>query len=223
MKRRPRTGSSCPTPAAAPPNRSPEVVGFIVAVLRQMDHAANLVVAFFRSVGMMGPHDHSLPDLPREFLMELGALLQVREWHAAGLIDWFDPEGLAIDDMIGQAIGRLKDDPLAVAASRAGTHAMTDMLRIWTERCAPDARGRLDADEIGLNDGDLLPSKHAGGGEGSVTRKNHAELVDDDRLLLPESGEGVLDGLEVSRVVQADVRGVGGVLVDGDGLGVHGS
>ncbi|MFM7291561.1 MAG: hypothetical protein ACKO6B_10040, partial [Planctomycetia bacterium] len=74
------------------------------------------------------------------------ALLQAREWHAAGLIDWFDPEGLSIDDMIGEAIGRLKRDPLAVAAGRAGTDAMTDVLRIWTERCAPDARGHLDAD-----------------------------------------------------------------------------
>ena len=146
MKRRTRTSSRRPAPAAAPPNRSPEVVGFIAAVLRQMDHAANLVVAFFRSVGMMGSHDPSLPDLPREFLLELAALLQVREWHAAGLIDWFDPEGLSIDDMIGQAIGRLKEDPLAIAAGRAGTDAMTDVLRIWTERCAPDARGRLDAD-----------------------------------------------------------------------------
>ena len=118
MKRRPRTGSSRLTTTAAPPTCSPEVVGFIAAILRQMDHAANLVVAFFRSVGMMGPHDHSLPDLPREFLLELGALLQAREWHAAGLIDWFDSEGLSIDDMIGRAIERLKNDPAAVAAGR---------------------------------------------------------------------------------------------------------
>ena len=67
MKRRTHTSSRRPAPAAAPPNHSPEVVGFIAAVLRQMDHAANLVVAFFRSVGMMGSHDRSLPDLPREF------------------------------------------------------------------------------------------------------------------------------------------------------------
>ena len=70
----------------------------------------------------------------------------VRKWHAAGLIDWFDPEGLSVDDMIGRAIERLKNDPAAVAAGRCGTEAMTDVLRIWTERCAPDARGHLDAD-----------------------------------------------------------------------------
>ena len=102
-----------------------------------MDHAANLVVAFFRSVGMTGSHDRSLPDLPREFLLELAALLQVREWHAAGLIDWFDPEGLSIDDMIGQAIGRLKDDPLTVAAGRAGTAAMTDVLPLGRRGMMP--------------------------------------------------------------------------------------
>jgi len=88
-----------------------------------------------RSVVGADPHDDR-PDPADE----------ARERHAAGLIDWFDPEGLSIDDMIGEAIGRLKDDPLAVAAGRAGTHAMTDVLRIWTERCAPDARGHLDAD-----------------------------------------------------------------------------
>lgn len=146
MSRRARTVSSRREPAAAPPEPIPEVVGFIAAVLRQMDHAANLVVAFFRSVGLMGPDDPSLPDLPREFLLELAALLQLREWHAAGLIDWLDPAGLSIDDMIGRAIGRLKDDPEAVAAGRGGTEAMTDVLRIWTETCAPDARSHLEAD-----------------------------------------------------------------------------
>jgi hypothetical protein len=131
---------------ASPPKRDPEVVAFIAAVLRQMDHAANLVVAFFRSIGAMGPTETSLAGLPGEFLLELAALLQVREWHAAGLIDWSDPEGLSIDDMIGLAIERLRDDPAAIATDRRGTEAMTDVLRIWTERCAPDARGHLDAD-----------------------------------------------------------------------------
>ena len=45
MKRRHRNGSARRESAAAPPTRDPEVVGFIAAVLRQMDHAANLVVA----------------------------------------------------------------------------------------------------------------------------------------------------------------------------------
>lgn len=146
MKRRPRKGSARRKPAAAPPTRDPEVVGFIAAVLRQMDHAANLVIAFFRSVGMIGPHETALSGLPHQFLLELAALLQLREWHAAGLIDWFDPEGLSIDDTIGLAIRRLKDDPAAVAAGRGGTEAMTDVLRIWTETCAPDARSHLAAD-----------------------------------------------------------------------------
>jgi hypothetical protein len=146
MKRRPRTNPASEKLGVAPPARDPEVVAFIAAVLRQMDHAANLVVAFFRSVGALGPTETSLAGLPGEFLLELAALLQLREWHAAGLIDWFDSEGLSIDDMIGRAIERLKDDPTAVAAGRAGTDAMTDVLRIWAERCAPDARGHLDAD-----------------------------------------------------------------------------
>jgi hypothetical protein len=125
---------------------NPEVVAYVVAVRRQMEHAANLVVAFFRSVGMMEASDTALPELPSQFLLELAALLQVREWHAAGVIGWFDPEGLSVDDMISQAIERLKDDPAAIATDHRGTEAMTDVLRIWTETCAPDARGHLDAD-----------------------------------------------------------------------------
>lgn len=146
MNRRPCKGTARRKAAAAPPKRAPEVLGFTAAVLRQMDHAANLVVAFFRSIGMMEVRDKALPNLPGQFLLELAALLQVREWHAVGVIDWLDPEGLTIDDMIGLAIERLKNDPAAAATDDRGTAAMTDVLRIWTETCAPEARGYLDAD-----------------------------------------------------------------------------
>lgn len=143
MARRPRLGPGDRSTTIA---SSPEVETYVSAVRRQMDHAADLVVAFFRSIGMMQAGDTALPRLPGQFLLELAALLQVREWHVAGVIDWFDPEGLTIDDLIGLAIERLKDDPAAAATDDRGTMAMTDALRIWTETCAPDARGHLDAD-----------------------------------------------------------------------------
>ena len=73
MKRRPRTNPASEKLGVAPPARDPEVVAFIAAVLRQMDHAANLVVAFFRSVGLLGPTETSLAGLPGEFLLELAA------------------------------------------------------------------------------------------------------------------------------------------------------
>lgn len=153
-------------PVAGPrPATAPETIGFIAAVLRQMDHAATLVAAFFHRIGMMGPHQEAMPHLPGQFLLELAALLHVREWHAGGVIDWFDPEGMSIDEMIGQVIERLKNDPVAVAAGRSGTEAMTDMLRIWTETCAPDARAQLDADMAirwdNSNDLDLLVDQFA--------------------------------------------------------------
>ena len=127
-------------------HHAPEVVAFTAAVLRQMDHAANLVTAFFSQIGMISPHETSLPNLPGEFLLELASLLQLQEWHAAGLIDWFDPEGLSINEMIDEAIQRLKEDPTLADTNRRGTEAMTDVLRVWTEMCAPDARGILGAD-----------------------------------------------------------------------------
>lgn len=146
MKRRSRPASNRCRPALARPQPDPEVVGFIAAVLRQMDHAAALVVAFFRSLGMLGPDEMTVRGLPREFLLELAALLQWREWHASGVVEWSDPDGLSIDDRIRQAIECLQKDPEAVAASRQGTQAMLTVLRTWTESCCPSARQQVGCD-----------------------------------------------------------------------------
>ncbi len=155
MKRRSRPISDRRTLAAGPTKTNPEVVAFVAAVLRQMDHAANLVATFFRSIGMLGPSETTIPWLPGQFLLELAALLQIREWHAAGVIEWSDPDGLTTDALITLAIERLKNDPGAVAADHRGSEAMIDVVRIWTETCAPDARGYLDADVAILWDSSL--------------------------------------------------------------------
>ena len=146
MKRRTRLASGRRNSETTTSRRDPEVVAFIAAILRQMDHAANLVVAFFRSIGMMGPHETLLPQLPGELLLELAALLQVREWQAGGVINSFDPEGLSIDDRIGEAIERLRDDPLAMINSRRGTQGMIGVVRHWNESCCLAAREHLGCD-----------------------------------------------------------------------------
>ena len=125
---------------------SQEVVAFTAAVLRQMDHAANLVAAFFRSMSMLDGNGVTLSALPGQFLLELAALLQVREWHAAGVIPCADQDGASIDDRIGQAIGRLRDDPVGVAGGRRGSEAMVAVLRHWNESCCPAARAHLGSD-----------------------------------------------------------------------------
>ncbi|MFM8893384.1 MAG: hypothetical protein ACKOTB_17525 [Planctomycetia bacterium] len=123
-----------------------DVVAWIAAVLRQMDHAADLVIAFFRSIGMMGDDERTVPPLPPEFLLELASLLQLREWQNAGVIEWNDPDGLSIDKLVTHAINRLQSDPQAAADERRGTEAMIALLRTWHETCAPTAREHLDAD-----------------------------------------------------------------------------
>ena len=52
---------------------NPEVVAFTAAVLRQMDHAANLVAAFFRSMSMLDGNGVTLSALPGQFLLKLAA------------------------------------------------------------------------------------------------------------------------------------------------------
>ena len=113
----------------------PEVAAFIAAVLRQSDHAADLVIAFFRAAGMAGAKGQLD-----------GAYLQLREWHDAGVIQWTHPEGLALDDMIATAIEQLRHGPEASANSQHGTDAMTTMIRTWHETCSPVAREHLDCD-----------------------------------------------------------------------------
>jgi hypothetical protein len=125
---------------------NPEVAAFIAAILRQADHAADLVIAFFRASGMAGPNGHLDLVLPPQFLLTLGAYLQLREWHDAGVIQWSHPEGLTIEDMIVAAIEGLKHGPQAFAGSQHGTEAMTNMFRTWHETCSPVAREHLNCD-----------------------------------------------------------------------------
>ena len=122
------------------PSQSREVIAFIACVLRLTDNAANLFNAFFHNLGLSGA------GLPREFMLELGALLQFREWHQAGVIPWNDADGLTIDDLITDAVDRLGADPGAVQLEGRGTQSMIDMLRRWNETFAPLSRQYLDGD-----------------------------------------------------------------------------
>lgn len=133
-------------PVSRPVRPKADVVAWIAAVLRQMDHAADLVVAVFRSIGMLGPDEASLAGLPGQFLLELAALLQLREWHAAGVIQWADRDGMSIDDRIGQAIERFRDNPVSVARGRSGAEAMVSVVRRWNESFCPAARTDLSCD-----------------------------------------------------------------------------
>jgi hypothetical protein len=140
------TKRQCDKKKPAGSKANPEVVAFTAAVLRQMDHAANLVAAFFRSMSMLDGNGVTLSALPGQFLLELAALLQVREWHAAGVSPWADQDGVSIDDRIGQAIIRLRDDPTGVVGGRRGSEAVVAVLRHWNESCCPAARAHLGSD-----------------------------------------------------------------------------
>jgi hypothetical protein len=144
---KPPTASSSGRRTSQAASRSkPEVAAFIAALLRQADHAADLVIAFFRAIGMAGPNGHLDLVLPPQFLLKLGAYLQLREWHDAGVIQWSHPEGLTIEDIIVAAIEGLKHGPQALADSQHGTEAMTNMFRTWHETCSPVAREHLNCD-----------------------------------------------------------------------------
>ena len=146
-----------PTPLPTQPSstsKSPEVVAYIAAILRQMDHAAALVAAFFRALGLT--RDDGKPNfcLPPQFLLELGALLQFREWQDAGVVQWSHPDGLSVDDLISQSIDRLRQGPRAFAGREHGTEAMVSLLRTWHGTCSPVAREHLDCDIAIEWDGD---------------------------------------------------------------------
>ncbi len=131
-------------PSAA--SKNPETVAFIAAILRQMDHAANLVAAFFRSLGLTSEDSKLNICLPPQFLLELGALLQLREWQDAGVVQWSHPDGLTVDDLISESIDQLQQGSRAFARTRRGTEAMVSLLRMWNEACSPVAREHLACD-----------------------------------------------------------------------------
>jgi hypothetical protein len=135
-------------------SKNPEVVAFIAAILRQMDHAADLVAAFFGALGLTRDDGEPNICLPPQFLLELGALLQFREWQDAGVVQWSHPDGLTIDDLISQAINRLQHGPRAFAGRQHGTEAMVSLLRTWHVTCSPVAREHLDCDIAVEWDGD---------------------------------------------------------------------
>ncbi len=141
--------STAPSPrpvkslAAAVP--SPEVA-FLSAVLQQIDHAADLVIAFFRSLGM-ADHKGSLSvTLPPEFLLELGVLLQMLEWQDAGVIESDLIDGTPIDTILADTIANFSEDPLAFVGTQRGIRAMIGLLQRWNETCSPVARQYLECD-----------------------------------------------------------------------------
>jgi len=122
-------------------SQNPEAIAFIIGVLRLTDNAANHVIAFFQTLGLSGAIG-----LPREFMLELGALLQFREWHQAGVIPWHAPDGGTIDDRISLTIKQFADVPIGFFNTQRGTEAMATMLRAWNEKCSPVAREHLGCD-----------------------------------------------------------------------------
>jgi hypothetical protein len=144
----PHSTVSSPLPAdslvAAVP--TPEVAAFLSSVLLQIDHAADLVIAFFRSMGMADRKGRLSVELPPEFLLELGALLQLLEWQDAGVIEPSGVDGVRIETLLSDTITQFSKAPSGFVGTRRGIHAMVELLRRWNETCSPVARQYLDCD-----------------------------------------------------------------------------
>lgn len=125
---------------------NPEVASFLSAVLRQIDHAADLVIAFFRSLGMADQKENLSIDLPPELLLELGALLQLLEWQDAGVIAPDGVDGVRIETLLSETITQFSEAPSGFVGTRRGIRAMAELLRQWNETCSPVAREYLDCD-----------------------------------------------------------------------------
>lgn len=136
-------GARTAQPAAAP---NPEVAAFLSAVLLQIDHAADLVIAFLRSLGMADRKGDVFVALPQEFLLELGALLQLLEWQDAGVIESGGIDGTPIETIMADTIANFSEDPFAYMGTQRGIRAMMGLLRRWNETCSPVARQHLECD-----------------------------------------------------------------------------
>ena len=69
-------------------------VQLIATALREADVMAELVIGFLEGSGLVPPaaeRDGAPIEFPREFLLELGAVLRIASWDRAGIRETLDP------------------------------------------------------------------------------------------------------------------------------------
>ena len=123
------------------------VVSFVAAMIRLGHRQADLAAAFLREVGIQPAPGQTLA-LPREFLLEVGAIMQIAQWEQSGLRDLMPVDlpsaGAALDDLAR----RLYETSEEYAANQSGTELSMQVMKAWIRHCALAAPEELGVDVV---------------------------------------------------------------------------
>jgi hypothetical protein len=125
------------------------VVAVIVAFMRDAERMADVTAAFLNQVGSSLQDDQS--SWPAAFLLELGAVLRIYQWEAAGISGAIDASLPSFQEALADLAHRLQTEPERFI--RGETPLLLHVLRSWWLGCAHPNEHFLHVD-VALSSGE---------------------------------------------------------------------
>jgi hypothetical protein len=122
------------------PEQDAAIVAVISAFIRDAHYLADLAVTFLEHLGL----NHS--NWNAAFLLELGAVLRIRQWEVAGIKDAIDPELPCFGDSFADLAQRLQSEPDQFL--RGETPLLQRVVQLWWYRCAHPNNQFLNVDFV---------------------------------------------------------------------------
>jgi hypothetical protein len=120
------------------------VVAVIVAFMRDAERMAVVTAGFLEHIGPSLQGDQS--SWPAAFLLELGAVLRIHQWEAAGIKDAIDATLPCAQAALADLARRLQTEPERFI--RGDAPLLLRVLSAWWLRCAHPNKQFLDVDLV---------------------------------------------------------------------------
>jgi hypothetical protein len=122
------------------PEQEAAVIAVISAFVRDAGGMANLAATYLEHLGLSQANWNSA------FLLELGAVLRIRQWEVAGIKDAIDPELPCFRASFADLAQRLQSEPERFL--RGETPLIQRVLQSWWCRCAHPKKQFLNVDVV---------------------------------------------------------------------------
>jgi hypothetical protein len=122
------------------PEQDAAVVAVIAAFMRDADRMADLAATYLKHLGI------SQRSWNAAFLLELGAVLRIRQWETAGIKDAVDPTLPSFQTALADLTHRLRSEPERFIRGEAPL--LQRVLTAWWFRCAHPNNPVLEVDVV---------------------------------------------------------------------------
>jgi hypothetical protein len=129
------------------PVQDEAVVAVLVAFIRDAEQVADLTAAFLTQHGLID--EDCRRGLSRDVLLELGAVLKIRQWESAGIKDTIQPALPSSEAAFTDLAHRLQIQPEQFGGGESTL--LQHVVIAWWQGCAHPAEPTLDVD-IALTD-----------------------------------------------------------------------